>query len=162
MATLQKTKIDKDSGVKYRVMHHIGGFQPTETEPMHDHIPGGIEHLNIITLDTLPPEINLDRLVTLGAIRPATEAEIAEFDKGNHGVQDTIREDEPNPEQFATNPTGKGDDTGKINIEKMSKAELSNFTKADLVIEAQARQIPGYTIMNKEELLDALVASKKA
>jgi len=141
-------------------MHHIGGFTPTEDELMQDHIPGGVEHLNIITLDRLPENINLDRLARLGAIREATPAEVTEYDKGNHGVQDTLREDEPELEDFASNPVGRDDKTGKVDPQRMSRAEMSEFTKADLIIAAQENKIVGYSSMSKDELLDSLAGLK--
>jgi hypothetical protein len=160
MAVKQTPQIDRNDGKRYRVMHHIGGFTPTEDELIHDHIQGGIEHLNVITLDKIPENINLSRLVRLGAIREATQAEIEEYDKGNHGVQDTIREDEPDAEKFPSNPIGKDDVTGKVNPLVMSRAEMSMFNKADLITAAQEHKIIGYSAMSKDELLDALAELK--
>lgn len=161
MAVKTTPQIDRNDGKRYRVMHHIGGFTPTEEELMHDHIPGGIEHLNIITLDKIPENINLARLFRLGALREATQAELTEYDKGNHGVQDTIREDEPDATEFPSNPIGKDDITGDIDPQVMSRAQMSSFTKADLIVAAQANQVVGYSQMTKDELLDALAALKK-
>lgn len=161
MAVKQTPQYDRNDGKRYRVMHHIGGFTPTEEELMQDHIQGGVEHLNIITLDRIPENINLARLFRLGSLREATAAELAEYDKGNHGVQDTIREDEPDATEFSSNPIGKDDITGNVDPQSMSRATMSNFTKADLIVAAQANQITGYSQMTKDELLDALAALKK-
>jgi hypothetical protein len=151
---------------RYRVMHHIGGFPHKEgTAGIDQAILGGVDNLQIITLDDLPEGIDTKRLIDVGALRKATSEEIEAFEElGQEGARtlgtgtapafttgnDTARGagERGSKEGQGTPRTGTG----------MTKGELSENTVADLRVMAKEQGIEGAASMNKAELLDALTA----
>lgn len=142
----------------YRVMHHIG-LSPDATQKLEgdgaavtgELIRGGSEDFNIITLDQLPEDIDTDRLIRLGALRPATSEEIEKHQggAGSGSVDTTTGNTTLHGTDGSVANTGEGDN-------KLTKGELSEFTVIDLREMAKERNIEGYSSMNKAELLDAL------
>jgi hypothetical protein len=168
-----------------RVMHNIGGL--TGANDNSDMIRGGEDTLTLIKEGDLPEGLDVKRLIDLGAIRPATEDEVARwegktvtpdftgFTTGNQPLHPELGDkggaaaagtpDSSTAGSTPDNPLGDGqqaggDATGQ-SYKGMGKGELSEYTVPELKDFAKEAGIEGYTHMVKDDLLNALLASGK-
>lgn len=156
----------EQTATRYRVMHHIGGFQAKEGEASIDStILGGVDTLHIITLDELPSGTDTDRLINLGALRKATSEEIEAWESGGAEGARTLgaatspafTTGDETPRDAGAVGSKEGQSTPRTLTGK-TKGELSELTVPELKEMAKEAQIEGYSSMNKAELLDALTA----
>ncbi len=164
-----------------RVMHHIGGLSGQNDNS--DMIRGGEDEFTLITDKDLPEGIEKEqvaRLFELGALREATpdeverwevskglrkpaaaDADVTAFTTGNETLQGG---------QGAA-PVGGGADEAELGsgaaigsaghsgtYKGLTKGELSEFTVPELKGMAKEEGIEGYAEMNKDPLLEALLA----
>jgi hypothetical protein len=149
---------------KYRVMHHIGGFPHEEGKAGIDQaILGGVDFLQIITLDQLPSNIDTKRLIDIGALRKATSEEIEAFEEsGAEGARTLGTGTSPaltTGNETPRDPGAVGSREGQREPRTptgMTKGELSEHTVPELREMAKEAGIEGAGQMNKSELLDAL------
>ncbi len=96
----EKQPVADITGKYARVMHHIGGL--TGKNDNSDMIRGGEDELVLVTQEDLPEGTNVERLVSLGALRSATPDEVKRWE-----VSKGLREDSDD-ESFVFNTTGQG------------------------------------------------------